>query len=523
MKLREALANLDLWIKLRISDPLTLSDVPNVIPAFWNYFKDNWRDIKISLEGKINSFSDPDLLQQHISNFDNYIESRRYGNISENPFNNSAILSQFYTIFEVTNLSELPIKQEESLMIQETISTVSDYNRADFLTVRKAIENARNIIADRGGAYDADFDRIYNRVPEPQNHDITLTDMIDAYQLQSSIDIVNQIIVTLGKAREFTTDLFALTRLNAKNENFIVGNYTSGYLVKMNYGDTLQSVAYKYLGDPDVWMDIAIANGLQPPYIDETGEKVYIISASENNIIIPNKDENGNKYIEKIYTNQPIFLVSNDYPYPEQRVIVNIENYSLTDTLTITVDGNADLDRYVKLKQAYIRFYKPKTINSNFMVLIPTNSPTDTPLKELPWFLKNKAGDEKQTGVDIYIDDTTKDIQITSFGDVQLSYGLVNAFQALYLKLNVELGTLRRHPEFGIVNVLGEKNTNVDLARNSIIGSLTDSINSDSRFSGINNLSVEYKTEDANYFLINLNVRLSGGSAVIPISFRVSL
>ena len=41
--------------------------------------------------------------------------------------------------------------------------------------------------------------------------------------------------------------------------------------------------------------------------------------------------------------------------------------------------------------------------------------------------------------------------------------------------------------------------------------------------SGINNLSVEYKTEDANYFLINLNVRLSGGSAVIPISFRVSL
>ena len=90
-----------------------------------------------------------------------------------------------------------------------------------------------------------------------------------------------------------------------------------------------------------------------------------------------------------------------------------------------------------------------------------------------------------------------------------------------------ELGTLRYHPEFGLVNVLGNKNSDVDDIKELLTQSITSQIESDGRFDRVETLSVEYLVNDltgegVGAMAISLSVRLAGGTQVIPISFTVN-
>jgi hypothetical protein len=284
----------------------------------------------------------------------------------------------------------------------------------------------------------------------------------------------------------------------------------------------------RYLDDPNKWIDIAIANGLKPPYIDEVGTQIPLLSNGNNNKInIAGIDSMGQLNIDKLYINQPVFLQSSTQIVADQRLIIDIRQVPVSGEIILELDGNSDLVRYQIADNAYVRVYQPNTINSSFYVLIPSTDPlSEDRVDEVPWFLAKSAADEKLTKVDIAIDQNGE-INFTTNNDIKISYGLDNAIQAIKLKIVTELGSLRYHPTFGLVNMLGQTNQDIDSVKDMIVESITDQIDIDPRFDRIETLDVEYTVngganEGASAIAIFLSVRLAGGDRIIPISFTVN-
>ena len=78
------------------------------------------------------------------------------------------------------------------------------------------------------------------------------------------------------------------------------------------------------------------------------------------------------------------------------------------------------------------------------------------------------------------------------------------------------------------MNVIGETNSDIEGTRAVITESINDQINADPRFDRVEQLSVDYLVNDSTSqgvgaFVINLSVRLAGGTQVIPISFSFKI
>jgi hypothetical protein len=153
------------------------------------------------------------------------------------------------------------------------------------------------------------------------------------------------------------------------------------------------------------------------------------------------------------------------------------------------------------------------------MVMIPSTEPlSTTQVGETPFFLLTKGEDEKRAGIDMAVDNDG-DLVFTSSNDLQLSYGLTNALQAMKLKMVTELGQNLRHTNYGLPVAIGRKTSNPDDTRQLLITGINDMIKSDQRFDRIETLNVRI---DGSVVLIELVVRLAGTGTMLPISFTIN-
>ncbi len=288
-------------------------------------------------------------------------------------------------------------------------------------------------------------------------------------------------------------------------------------------------LADRFFGDTDRWIEIAIANGLKPPYIDEVGERINLIAnASGNQINISQLSAGSEQNIDKVFINQVIFLQSDIENFPEQRIIINIQEIPISGNIILELNGEDDLDKYKINENAHIRVFKPNTINSGFYILIPSDEelPEDI-VTDPPFFLQTKGEDEKKQKIDLALDNNG-DLVFNQTDDFGLSFGIDNAVQAIKLKLAVEEGELHRHSDYGLIAIAGSANHDVRTLRSTLVESISEQISADSRFDRIERLDVEYfNTNDPRFpataFLITLSVRLAGSSAVVPITFTVNV
>ena len=522
----KSIADVNLWLKSRGNDDLTLADIPSIIPLRWQHFRDNWEFMKPDLLNNISQDEDPDLFNQQINDFSNLIESQR--NSSKiNPFQDSQIFYRFYVIFNNILIQSLNLTNEEQGIMDNEITRINSFSKNNFVHAKQNIIDYRDRMADISGLSDEDYNKSFGKASIPPQIDATIVNANYLLTLEYSIRTCDFILANLF-AVDTVIDPFALARANANNPNIDIGSYKSGKLVKINYGESLESLAKRYLGDPNKWLDIAIANGLKPPYIDEVGVRISLLSnGSGNQINLSETDIDGELNINKLYINQQIFLQSNTEVIANQRGIINIKQVPISGEIIIELDGDANMNIYQIADQAHIRVYAPNTINSSFFILIPSNEPLDDFRKEeVPWFLAKSADDEKRAKVDLAID-PNGELTLTSNSDIRLSFGLENAIQAVKLKIITELGSLRYHSTFGLVNILGNKNINIDDTIELITESIVSQIDADSRFDRIESLSVDYLSNNAtnegvSAIFINLIVRLAGGNKVIPISFTVN-
>jgi len=521
----QGIANMNLWLKQRSGDPIMLSDIPTIIPLRWAYFRDNWEFIRPGLQNRVSSYFDPDFMNAQIIDFGTFITSQRYSAV--NPFSNSIVFFKFYAIFDNVQIEGISLTNEEKLLMKNTIEAVKIYSKNDFMRIKSTVAAFRDTYADTVGLDDSQYDLTYNKSPIAAQTTATIVDVNFLLTLQGAINTANFILANLF-AVDVSIDPFALARANANNPNVNIGSYASGFLVRLNYGDNLEALAFKYLNDPDKWLDIAIANGLKSPYIDEVGVMIPLLAnGNGNQMNIAGTDVSGNLNIDRFYINQPVFLQSSTQLVVDQRSIVNIRQIPVSNEIIIELDGPSNLNIYRTADNANVRVYLPNTINSSFYVLIPSSIPLDDDRKEeIPWFLAKSADDEKRAKVDIAID-ASGEINFMPNGDLKLSFGLENAIQAMKLKVITELGSLRYHPTYGLVSVIGKINSDVDAVKSLIVESLTVQVAADPRFDRIETLDVEYVASNTgatgvSAIAVIMSVRMAGGNKVLPISFTVN-
>jgi len=524
----EAENQLNLWYKLKNNDTLMLSDVPEIIRLRWAYFRDNWEFIRETYVDAIPEYADPEKLRAEIVLFDRFVESQRTSGSKRNPFDNEDIIFRFFTIFDNTEINSVGLTFEEQQIVDNKIQEISSFTRGNFLAIRKVFQDERDALADKASSTDEDYNRVYGRSPQAARVQIRNKDINKMYQLQESIKTVDFILSNAFSLDTSTVDPFALARANANNPEIDIATYNSGVLVKMNYGEDLQSIAKRTLGDPDKWIDIAIANGLKPPYIDEIGEKIPLIANASGNLInISGLDGNNELNIDKLSIGQIVLLQSTTQTFPEQRAILNITEVPISGELIVELNGDPDLDKYKISENANIRVFKQNTINSSFYILIPQTQQLDDDRDgEVPWFLSSSDVVERRQKVDIGLDDNG-DVNFDSTGDLQLAYGLDNSVQAIKMKLSVEAGELRRHPEYGLISLTGQTNSTIDSLKEALVESITKNISADERFSGVETINIIYSNPTNENtpvgFQVLLVVKLAGSGQLVPITFSVKL
>ena len=462
------------------------------------------------------------MLRTHIASLDTFIKVQRTSPIL-NPFSKRSILYKYYSVFDNMEISNLSVSYEERLIIEKEVQRVRSFTKSDFLDIKNHLRAARDELADQASGTDESYNTVFSRNPVPPRTDIRIVDIGIMMMLMDGLKSVDFILANIFSLDTTTVDPFALAKVNANNSDYALEQHKSGRLTTINVGEDLQSLAARTLGDPDRFVEIAIANGLKAPYIDEIGETIPLISNGNSNLInIAKTDVDGQPNFNKFYVNQVVFLSSNVETVPDQRTIQSIKEVAVSGEIILEFDGEKDLNRYKLAEGAKIRVFKPNTINSSFMVLIPSVEPVPDELRqEVPFFLKSSSEDERRAKVDLFLTDD-RDLNFTSSGDFQLSYGLQNAAQAIVLKMEIERGTVPRHPNFGLVNVSGKLTNNRVGLQGQLSKSITQQIESDPRFERLEQITVQY-VSDLHGFQVFLQARLSGSQAVIPISFSVNL
>ena len=526
--INDAVGDLNLWFKNRSGDELTLADVPKILPLRWNYFVDNFEFITNQLEQKIPDATNPDLLNLQIQSLSEFISQQRTIPSILNPFSDTSVLYRFYEVFDNMNIQDINMTKQEQNIVSAAKQRVNNFTRNNFLDIRAALVAQRDLQADLVGGTDATYNEIFSRSPTAQQRVISISDISGMDTIEASIKSVDFILANSFAISANPVDPFLLARQNANNPDITIGDYSSGTLVRFTFGQSLEQLALQYLGNPDSWIDIAIANGLKPPYIDEIGEALAVTANGRGNqLVIAAKDASGNSNINKLFINQQVIITSVVFSQPDARIVLSIREVPVSGEIILEVSGDEPLDKYKLNEGTSVRVFKPNTINSNLFILIPSNDPIDTVRpQDTPWFLKTTPEDEKRALVDLLINDAG-DLQYTQGSDLMLSYGIANAVQALRLKVSIELAELQKHQNFGLFPVQGTKNASSDAAKAQIVNSINNAIEQDPRFDRIENLTVTYITAspekgNASMFFINLRVRLANGGTIIPITFTVN-
>jgi len=517
--------DITLWFDLKQGADLTLASIPLLAQLRWPYLRDSWETTRLELLDKVAASTDPANLLQQIEDFSTLVESQRSSvKFYVNPIQNQNTFKNFFLLFQTISINSLQLTVEEQNIITSNTNRVNAFTKTNFLAAQEVFRKVRDESSDIIGGTDVDYNRIFGRSAAPTLKTKTPNDILILQNYQDGIKAVEYVLNNYFSLDTSSVDPFALAKTNANNPDYAINSSTAGSFVQLQYGENLQSLAQRLLGNPDRWIEIALANGLKPPYIDEVGEDIPLLANGANDQVnIAATTLSGDPNIGKFFINQIVFLQSNALPFPDQRTILNLKVIPVSGEIVLELSGDPDLSKFKTSENATVRIFKPNTVNSQFFLVLPTTGAVaPQPLNEVPWFLQTKKEDEKQAGVDLALD-ANGDLMFTSNGDLSLSYGLANAIQAAKLKFVVEQGTLNRHGDFGVATIIGAKNLDPDTLKGQLTTSIVTAIQSDPRFSAVESLSVNSITSNnASGFLVNLVVKLAGTGTSIPITFTIN-
>jgi hypothetical protein len=151
------------------------------------------------------------------------------------------------------------------------------------------------------------------------------------------------------------------------------------------------------------------------------------------------------------------------------------------------------------------------------IIKIPITSSTGGPNyvpQNKDWPILNILADaEKAFGIDFKLTDDM-DFAVTNTGEIDLAGGIENVSQGLGVKLLLESGSLKRHPEIGAGLQFGEKGIDLTEVNNRIISS----VSADTRIRSV--IYSQIRRENSSYFL-DMILGMENIDQPVPFSTKV--
>lgn len=145
--------------------------------------------------------------------------------------------------------------------LQEEAEAIPDKTIQKFREIQEGLE----LMGTNPANWETPTDTSMKQIREAQEFGKTIT------QFRRQTAMQAEAFTTLAQVRNSGTSLTAgdIQSMNGQvSPATPITNYTSFKQVRINYGDTLASLAAKYLGDARLWQYLALINGLNPPFID---------------------------------------------------------------------------------------------------------------------------------------------------------------------------------------------------------------------------------------------------------------
>lgn len=500
------------YVKASKNTPFTLADVQTIAINRWDWFVQNW-ELKLHPEFK-NALPKSNYFINLLKDLNNEIITQKiFPTTSTNPFINLTKFIKYKPVLAYVSLSDVSLTPAESLVLKEEQKRLTNLSISDFKDMARFLRSSAATAAQIVGLGDNDGATVQGfsitaaqRGYSPQE----LEQISDIFDLADEID---GIIYFLQQQTVQQPNLLAVANKNTDPDSPISFNQSYTTAVSVPFVESLEYMAEQFMGSKDFWFDIAAINNLQPPYVDKTGAKEYLLGPGTlSSVKISSNRANEVKVGTKV-------KVGSYTVREETRSVLKIVKFD-DGTMILSLSGTADLSKLKLSEKAYVKIYKPQTANEDSLLLIPVDAESALIEGKQPSLDVLKRLDKAllDFGVDIRRDEKTSEIQIGKNGDFDIVYGLPAVRQAIHSLMSTNIGELPFHPDYGIpfANSIGERfYGNIELAT-AFSEVLQEVILSDGRYSDV---VIQDLTVTETSISINMIVTVDGSNVIIPLSF----
>lgn len=420
------------------------------------------------------------------------------------PFNNP---HASYPIFRMIQLGSVNFTPALTRAVLNERTRIRGLTRLDFEQRRDVLVQLAADFADAVGAGHTSYNSTFSRSNKTAARTPTNTDF-------QAMFAMNRVVMELNRlAASGEVDRFKISSINymaglASRAGIAFQVPKSKYAVPFMYGSTIEQMSTRYLGDPDRWIEIVALNGLRAPYVDEVGFNLPLLTNGRGNEIIVSDASH-------LFVGQQIWI-SSTTTARSIRHITKIKALT-TSQATITVDGDADLERFSTLASASMHAFLPDTVNSMMSLYIPSDKEPgqeDYQTKAIPGIDQFNPLLEAG-GFDLLLTEDG-DLAITPDGDCLLAVGLQNVIQSARTRISVRQGDLNRHPQYGLPIRVGESTADMDAQ--TLLNAVKNLFRDDPSIQGVKAISVKKAGATTS---IAMQLQVTGISEFVPVSFSL--
>lgn len=505
----QAVNDVNMYVKRRTSHPLTLANIQAIAKARWVWIINNWeKTLKKSFK---DATGGDEGLESKFEDFQRFITSYKLGNLT-NPIDSLQNFVQISPFLDLISLASIQLSPDEAALRDIEIDRIDNLDIENFQSIIKFLRTKSAERAQLVGLGDPDAAKLLGIQQKPRQRSASIQDLEDISQIDSFRVVAEKLLFGLMKKQKRPPNVLALSNqfIDPSSAVFFDGKYKS--YVPTPFEISLEHMAEKFLGSRKLWFTLVTVNNLQPPYIDEAGEKFPLLApAAVNNLII------SDARATDIPVGTKIGLGS--YRFREEARIVERVLRNENGTMILFLSGAQNVSRFKPNEGAFVRIYAPHTVRKGSFVLIPlkTNSAISTSIPtpdsdELRRLDKSLL----QFGVDIARDERSGDIVFDPTGNFKKAAGLANVRQSILTALKTVRGELPFHPNYGLNTNIGGRffgSTDEALVFAEL---LRDTLMADKRFT---NIQIARVATTGTGIALTIIVTIAGSNQPLPLSF----